>query len=96
MAEGLGGSVFRPSASDHDTPLTLGFGFPGPDMPGKVLNVKSQESGEAEGYCIGSWGAFQVVTRESPSTTAHEMTSPGYVHVEYGHMTLGTGTERLA
>lgn len=65
-------------------------------MPGKVLEVKSQESGEAEGYCIGSWGAFQVVTRESPSTASHEMTSPGYVHVECGHMTLGTGTERLA
>lgn len=58
MAEGQGGSVCRPPASDHNTPLTLGCGCPGPDMPGKFLEVKSQESGEAEGYCIGSWGAF--------------------------------------
>lgn len=32
--------------------LTVGFGFPGLGVPGKVSEVKSQESGEAKGYCI--------------------------------------------
>lgn len=29
----------------------LRFGFPGLEMPGKVSGLKSQEAGEAEGYC---------------------------------------------
>lgn len=52
--EGAGGRAYRPSVNDHNTLLTWGSGFPRLDLPRKVLEVKSQESGEAKGYCVWS------------------------------------------
>lgn len=40
--------------NDHNTLVTWGSGFPRLDLPRKVLEVKSQESGEVKGYCVWS------------------------------------------
>ena len=46
------GRACRPCGDNHDTPLTLRFGFPGLGMPGRVSGLKSPEAGEAKGYCV--------------------------------------------
>lgn len=55
MEEGAGGRAHRPSCERLEHPIDFGIWLPpGPDMPRRVLEVKSQEPGEARGPCVWS------------------------------------------
>lgn len=97
VEEEAGGRACGPCVSVHSTLLALGFGFPGPDVPGKVLEVKSQESGEARGYCFRLPRCLPGGHHGNPS---HWGVSRGdrsrICPVEYGRVNFGMGLERLA
>lgn len=55
-------------------------------MPGKVLEVKSQDSWEAKGIVCGYCGAFQVVTMEISFTGVSRDENTGYIHVNWNNV----------
>lgn len=55
------------------TLLALGFGYPGLHTPGRVLEVKSREYGEAKCMGIGDLGTLRWSLWQSPKMRAQEL-----------------------